>query len=186
MRMPWLPERRGWVLRRVLQQTPSLPESIHAVPRSVCVLIVRCAAGVGVKCPCMCKTGGASVVVPPVGICTYTVQSGDTYNEIAAPFCLNGTDIWALNPGTTPTALQPGQVVKVPCTKPTSCPTTPALDKCYYTIKSGDTYNAISKEYCLDGADLLALNPGTTATGLQPGQRVCGGALHQAGRVQPV
>lgn len=44
---------------------------------------------------------------------------------------------------------------------------------CTYTIRSGDTYKALAKAFCMKGTDLWGFNPGTVARLLQPGQVRC-------------
>ncbi len=51
-------------------------------------------------------------------------------------------------------------------------PTAVKVQKKYYTVRSGDTFNRIAGKYGLTLTQLQRLNPGVKANRIQPGQRI--------------
>lgn len=75
---------------------------------------------------------------PRLGIVTYTVQSGDTVQDIAAKFDLDPTTIMWANPAVedAPDLLRIGQeLIILP------------VDGVYHTVKEGETLESIAKKY---------------------------------------
>jgi LysM repeat protein len=59
-------------------------------------------------------TGSATVsTTAPANAQYYTVQSGDTLGEIASKYNTSVDELLTLNPGVDPSALQPGQRLRV-------------------------------------------------------------------------
>lgn len=102
----------------------------------------------------------------------YTIASGDTFFEIAKRFKVSVADIQNSNPGVRPEALQVGQVINIPGSsaghdEPRPAPV-PAAGT--YSIKSGDTFDAIAKRLGVDITAIQSLNSGVKPESLQVGQ----------------
>jgi len=78
---------------------------------------------------------------------TYEVQAGDTLGGIAAKFGLKMSTLYWANKLTSTDMLHPGQVLKIP----------PA-DGVLYTVREGDTIEAIAKTFKADAADIVSFN----------------------------
>ncbi len=96
---------------------------------------------------------------------TYTVQTGDTIEGIAARFNLQPTTLIWSNDAVekSPDSLQVGQVLKI-------LPT----NGIYYTVQSNDSLNGIADKFKAKIEDILAssLNNLQTDTPLQPGMQI--------------
>jgi LysM repeat protein len=112
-------------------------------------------------------------VAPAPGPCpggfAYTVKSGDTFYRIAQRSGIAVSALAAANPDIDMNALRIGQQLCVPAVAPPP-PTCPGR---LYTIKPGDTYYRIARQfgYTLDA--LLEVNPGINPDALVVGQTLC-------------
>jgi LysM repeat protein len=105
----------------------------------------------------------------PTGTTPYTIRSGDTFFSLARRFNTTVEAIQAANPGVDPNNLQIGQVICMPGTPSTGCPTgtTP------YTIRSGDTFFSLAQRFNTTVEAIQAANPGVDPNNLQIGQVIC-------------
>lgn len=86
---------------------------------------------------------------------TYTVQSGDTLSAIAARYNTTVANIAAANNITNINLIRVGQVLTIPGTGGTTPPPTTTTT---YTVKAGDTLNAIAARYNTTAAQIAAAN----------------------------
>lgn len=125
--------------------------------------------------------GGTGTVAPgtnatPTGAKTYTVKAGDTCDAIARA---NGVTLDALLKANRSidagcTNIVPGDSLKIPSAATTpaagATPTAPGGAKTY-TVKAGDTCDAIARNNGVDLAKLIAANNlDADCRSLQPGQ----------------
>lgn len=100
----------------------------------------------------------------------WTVHSGDSYVRIARKTGLTVEQLEAFNPYVDPSAIVPGQRLKlrakVPKPKPKS------LGPKYYTLRSGDSFGSVAAKTGKDITRLMALNPKLKPSKLQPGDRL--------------
>lgn len=94
----------------------------------------------------------------------YTIQPGDTLNNIASRLGVSVSGIMAANPGINPYNLRIGQTICIP-----ACPPEHAA----YIIKPGDTLYKISQAFNVSVAAILSANPGVDPNYLRIGQRIC-------------
>lgn len=93
----------------------------------------------------------------------HTIKNGDTFYQLAKDYNTTVAKLQKLNPNVNPRALRIGQEIIIKKDK---------RDDVTHTIKSGDTFWAIAKEYNTTVAELQRLNPDTTATTLRIGQKI--------------
>ncbi|KAL8919645.1 MAG: hypothetical protein Q9208_006677 [Pyrenodesmia sp. 3 TL-2023] len=112
---------------------------------------------------------------------SYTIKSGDTFHSIAKKLGLSVDAIKAANPGVNPSALQVGQVIKLPGGGGNN------NGGGSYTIKSGDTFHSIAKKLGLSVDAIKAANPGVNPSSLQVGQviKLPGGGNNNGGGGNP-
>jgi LysM repeat protein len=111
-------------------------------------------------------------VVCPPGSRSYTIQSGDTFYNIAQRFGTTVQTIQRLNPNVNPDALLVGQRICVPDT------ITPAPGICpagtfRYRIQAGDTFASLARRYQTTISAIRRANPGVVPTQLRVGQIIC-------------
>ncbi len=118
---------------------------------------------------------------PSSGGTTYTIQRGDTLGLIAQRFGVSLGDLIAANNIANPNLVFVGQVLTIPGSGPAPTPastqppdnTTPAPPPASgggtYTVQAGDTLWAISQQFGVTVADLMAAN-GLNATLIFVGQ----------------
>lgn len=100
----------------------------------------------------------------------YTIRSGDTLFAISRRFNVSLDAILEANPGIDPERLMIGQRICIPLPDmPDECPsgTRP------YTVRSGDTFYAISQRFNVSLEALIAANPGVNPDALLVGQVIC-------------
>jgi LysM repeat protein len=128
--------------------------------------------------------GGGSGSTPGGGGSTtstvrYTVQYGDTLNLIAARYGVSIQAIAQASNLADINILRVGQVLTIPGAQsggsttpaPTPPPSTPSTGGARtYTVKAGDTWNAIAYEYEIYVYDLAAYNNLTISSIIRPGQ----------------
>ena len=108
-----------------------------------------------------------SISCPP-GSVRYFVSRGDTFFSIARSFNTTVEAITAANPGVNPNALQIGQLICIPTTRPpTTCPGR------VYTVRSGDTMFSIARAQGVSLSALEAANPAVDPNRLSIGQLLC-------------
>jgi LysM repeat protein len=108
-----------------------------------------------------------SISCPP-GSVRYFVSRGDTYFSLARSFNTTVEAITAANPGVSPSALQVGQLICIPTTRPpTTCPGR------VYTVRSGDTLFSIAQAQGVSLDALRAANPAVDPNRLSVGQLLC-------------
>ena len=100
----------------------------------------------------------------------WTVHSGDTYLRISEKTGLTVDELETFNPYVDPSAIQPGQRLKLRANVPKPKPK--PLGPKYYTLKAGDSYGSIAAKTDKDITKLQQLNPKLKASKLQPGDRV--------------
>lgn len=88
------------------------------------------------------------------GLILYTVQDGDTTDDIAFQFNLLLTDLLRANPQLVKNPLLPGSTIKIP-----QYAETPGKPPEFYKMKLGDTLAEIAKRYKLSAEDLRQANP---------------------------
>lgn len=96
----------------------------------------------------------------------YTIQPGDTLSELAKRFGTTVKSIIDVNPGIDPRNLIVGQKICIPERR---CPrgTVP------YTIKQGDTLEAIARRFHTSVQRILKENPSLDPKNLIVGERIC-------------
>jgi len=138
--------------------------------------------------------GGGAVL--PGGGTTYTIQSGDTFSDIAAEFGITVDELLAANPGIDPRGLVAGDVIRLPSgvepgaprpeptesepepteepaptDTPVPAPTnTPSALGQTYTVQAGDIPVDIAARFGITVEALLAANPDANPSNLQVGQ----------------
>lgn len=105
----------------------------------------------------------------------HTVEKGQTLYQIAKTYELDVNDIILENP-TAIDGIKPGQVLKIPASKPKPAdkPAASVMDTAnflYHKVEQGQTVYAISRLYALTVEKITELNPGSQA-GLKAGQLV--------------
>ena len=113
------------------------------------------------------------------GTVRYTVQYGDTLNLIAARYGVSIQAIAQASNLANINMLRVGQVLTIPgaqsggntTSAPTPPPSTPSTGGARtYTVKAGDTWNAIAYQYEVYVYDLAAYNNLTISSIIRPGQ----------------
>ena len=109
---------------------------------------------------------GATAKLPPY----WTVHSGDSYVSIARKTGLTVDQLETFNPYTNPSAITPGQRLKlrlhVP--KPKPKPKGPR----FHTVRTGESFGSIAAKTHHNIDTLQRLNPKLRPTELQPGARI--------------
>ena len=107
----------------------------------------------------------------------YVVQAGDYALKVADQFCVPLEDLINFNGWNSGNEFPfPGEVIAIPpggCIESPSTPcTTPGCDV-IHTIQDGDYLIKIANDYCVDMADILAVNGWKTGNELPfPGERM--------------
>ncbi|GLI63560.1 hypothetical protein VaNZ11_006542 [Volvox africanus] len=127
--------------------------------------------------------------------CTYPIREADTLWSISQVYGTSLQNIQVMNPGIDPDGLQIGQVIKVPCSGPSTSPSpalqfltsspspSPSPGTCTYVVKAGDTLWVISQAYSTTLGYLQAINQGFNPNYLQVGQVInvpCSGTNQQS------
>ncbi|HHU28986.1 TPA: LysM peptidoglycan-binding domain-containing protein [bacterium] len=106
------------------------------------------------------------------------VRDGDYPYVIAQRYKTTVEEILRVNPGIDPTKLRVGQTICVPVTQENypilleeSRPETFACQ--FYTVKRGDTFRDLAKEFGVTINQILNANPGVEPTELKIGQVIC-------------
>jgi len=94
----------------------------------------------------------------------YTIQPGDTLNQIAARLEVAVSRILAANPGLDSNNLQIARIICIP-----ACPPNHSA----YVIEQGDTLYRIAAAYRVSVASIMEANPGIEPNSLRVGQRIC-------------
>lgn len=100
----------------------------------------------------------------------WTVRTGDTYTRIARRTGLSIDQLETFNPYTDPSALNPGQRVKLRLKAPPPAPK--RLGPRYWKVRSGQSFGSIAASTGRPISVLRSLNPGLKPTALQPGDRM--------------
>ena len=100
----------------------------------------------------------------------WTVHTGDTYLSIAAKTGLTLEQLEDFNPLVDPSAIQPGQRLKLRAKVPKPKPK--PLGPKFFTVRSGDSYGSIAAKTGKDITKLMQLNPKIKPTKIQPGDRI--------------
>lgn len=101
---------------------------------------------------------------------TWEVKDGDTYIEISNETGLTIDELETLNPRTDPSALVPGERIKL--RELTAAEREKKLGPKIYKVKPGDSFGSISVETDRTIARLRELNPKLSPEKLQPGDEV--------------
>lgn len=94
----------------------------------------------------------------------YTIQAGDTLNQIGFRLDVSVPRIMAANPGLNPYQLQVGQIICIPACPPNH------VSK---IIEPGDTLYRIAQTYGVTVESILEANPSVDPRYLRVGQRIC-------------
>ena len=100
----------------------------------------------------------------------WTVKRGDTYVSIAEKTGLTVGELETFNPYIDPSAIVPGQRLKLRKNVPKPKPK-PVGPK-YATVRTGDSFGSIAAKYDKNIIRLQRLNPKLKPTRLQPGDRM--------------
>src|SRR5947199_9165036 len=111
-------------------------------------------------------TAAEMAKLPP----TWTVKAGDTYSRIAEKTGLSEDQLAEFNPHVNPSALVPGQTIKLREHIPAAPPK--PLGPKFWTVRHGQSYGSIAAKTGTPIDLLIALNPKLKPTELQPGDRV--------------
>lgn len=127
---------------------------------------------------CIPSTAPPAPPTPPtLPPCTngfyYTIKAGDTLYNISQQFGVSVDEIMRANPGINPNNLQIGQVICIPRAVTPTPPVPPCPNGFYYSIRPGDTYFSISRQFGVSIDALIRANPGVNPDNLQVGQIIC-------------
>jgi LysM repeat protein len=100
----------------------------------------------------------------------WTVRRGDTYVGIADKTGLTVNELESFNPYVDPSAIQPGQRLKLRLKVPKPKPK--PLGPKYATVRTGDSFGSIAAKTGKDITRLQRLNPKLKPTELRPGDRM--------------
>lgn len=100
----------------------------------------------------------------------WKVKRGDTYVSIAEKTGLTVAELETFNPYTDPSAIVPGQRIKLRKNVPKPKPK-PVGPK-WATVRTGDSFGSIAAQYGKNIVRLQRLNPKLKPTKLQPGDRL--------------
>gem|GEM_PF-2564579 len=100
----------------------------------------------------------------------WTVHSGDSYVAIAEKTGLRVEDLETFNPYVDPSAIVPGQRLKLRAKVPPPKPK--ALGPEFYTLRAGDSYGSVAAKTGKDITKLMRLNPTLKPSKLLPGDRL--------------
>ena len=116
-------------------------------------------------------TGGVAPSVPAAGT-TYTVKWGDSLSSIAYRYGMTVEALMIANGLTNPNFIYAGQVLVIPGagSPAPAMPPGPPLAKTYYTVKWGDTLEAIAYRYGTTVAAIMQANSLTNSWYIYVGQ----------------
>lgn len=100
----------------------------------------------------------------------WTVRHGDSYGLIAEKTGLTVDELETFNPYTDPSAIVPGQRVKLRLKVPPPKPK--PLGPKYFTLRSGDSFGSVAAKTGKNINRLQKLNPKMKPKTLQPGDRI--------------
>jgi LysM repeat protein len=105
----------------------------------------------------------------PAGTFEYTIRAGDTFFSLALRFNTTVEAIQRANPNVDPNRLQIGQVICIPGTPPSRCPS----GTFEYTIRAGDTFFTLARRFGTTVDAIQRANPNVDPDRLQIGQIIC-------------
>lgn len=126
----------------------------------------------GSPAPSSASSSASSKTATDSGASTYTVKSGDTLSGIATRHGVTVGQLKEWN-GLNNNNIKAGQVLKVKATASSTAPT-PAASGEYvtYTVKSGDSFYSIAKNYPgISAQNIMDFN-GLTSSKLKPGMKI--------------
>jgi len=149
--------------------TPTLAVTIAATPTLVVTpesvaTVVRPPAGARLSTPVTppATAGpGGPILAAYTRYVTYTVQPGDTLNQVASQFGVSGDTIVRTSGLVDPNLLVPGQVLTIP-----------RESGWLYRAQAGDTVDVIALRFGVSADDLSAANPALTSGAVTPGELV--------------
>jgi LysM repeat protein len=100
----------------------------------------------------------------------WKVHTGDTYERIAQKTGLTVDELETFNPLVDPSAIRPGQRLKLRLHVPKPKPKPPGPR--FHTLKAGESFGSIAAKTGVTIFHLQRLNPKLKPTALQPGTRV--------------
>jgi LysM repeat protein len=100
----------------------------------------------------------------------WTVRHGDSYGLIAEKTGLTVDELETFNPYTDPSAIVPGQRLKLRLKVPPPKPK--PLGPKYFKLRSGDSFGSVAAKTGKNINRLQKLNPKMKAKELQPGDRI--------------
>jgi D-alanyl-D-alanine carboxypeptidase/D-alanyl-D-alanine-endopeptidase (penicillin-binding protein 4) len=109
----------------------------------------------------------------------HVVRPGETLSGIAQRYGTTVEALLAANPGIEPRRIRPGQEIRLPTGATTVSATAGAADDGVgaagartHTIRRGDTFEAIARQYGTTVAELMQANPGLDPRRLIPGKKI--------------
>lgn len=100
----------------------------------------------------------------------WTVHSGETYEVIAQKTGLDVNELETFNPYVDPSAIVPGQRLKLHLHVAPPKPRPPGPR--FYRIRNGDSFDSIARRTHHSAARLQRLNPKLSPVSLRPGRRL--------------
>jgi LysM repeat protein len=100
----------------------------------------------------------------------WTVHSGESYIEIAHRTGLTVDELETFNPYTNPSAIRPGQKLKLRLHVPPPRPK--PKGPMFHTVRTGESFGSIAATTHHNINALIRLNPKLKPTQLQPGDRM--------------
>ena len=118
------------------------------------------------------QTSEKTSAAPASGAAVYTVKSGDTLSAIATRHGISVNQIKEWN-GLSGNNIKPGQTLKVKAAGSSQATTAPASGEyTNYTVKSGDSFYSIAKNYPgVSAQDIMDFN-GLNSSKIQPGMTI--------------
>jgi len=160
-----LAQRYNTTVEAIMRINPGINPNNLQIGQMICI-----PSAVGVPTP-------PTPSVPTLPPCTngfyYTIRAGDTLFLLSQQFGVSVEAIMRANPGINPNNLQIGQTICIP----RAITPTPPIPACpngfYYSIRPGDTYFGISRQFGVSIDALIRANPGVNPDNLQVGQIIC-------------
>lgn len=129
--------------------------------------------GQTINVPAASNANAAVETAENKSISEYVIKPGDTFYKISKTLGVSASSIQELNPTIDPGKLKIGQSISIPATEEkvqTQTESNTNNMHSEYTIKSGDTFYRISKDFGVSISDIQKLNPTVDSAKLKIGQ----------------